>query len=552
MNNPVVTREFYGILRTRKAVVMLLALALSFSLIVLLRWPTDARIDLSGVRSQQVFRIFAYTLLAGVLFVAPAFPAVSIVQEKNSGTLALLLNSPLPPWKIYFGKLGGTLAFASLLLLTSVPAAAACYAMGGVDLQQQVAGLYLVLLLCILECTTLALLVSSCVQSTDSAVRITYGLVFALSVLAIGPHYLLQGQAGWLPHAAWWLRAASPTTAVMQVIGHGDIGLHGLGGAISTLREFCLLSIVGSVLLAVITLSRLNYRLFDRSRSQGRITDDQQVGQRIFRRLMFLVDPQRRKPGIPFYLNPIMVKEFRTRRFGRMHWLLRLVSGCAVLSLLLTLAATTGVVDWGVETIGGFMVLLQVILVVVITPSLSSGLVSAERESGAWELLRMTPLSPFKIVRGKLFSVVWTVALILLATLPGYLVMIYIQPAMWLQVYLVLICLALAAVYTLLVAAAVGSLFPRTASATTSAYVVLIVLFLGPLLIWMGRDAPFSHGLVESVLLTNPTGAALSVIEAPGFSGYELMPLAWWVSAAISLMALLVLSVQTWRVTRPV
>ena len=113
-----------------------------------------------------------------------------------------------------------------------------------------------------------------------------------------------------------------------------------------------------------------------------------------------------------------MVKEFRTRRFGRFHWLLRLIAICAVTSLLLTFAATTGTMDWGVKTIGGLMVLLQVILVVLITPSLAAGLVSNERETGGWEILRMTPMSGFKIVRGKLLSVAWTLVLVLLQRFP--------------------------------------------------------------------------------------------------------------------------------------
>ncbi len=39
------------------------------------------------------------------------------------------------------------------------------------------------------------------------------------------------------------------------------------------------------------------------------------------RRMAYLVDPSRRKAGIPWWLNPVMVKEFRTRKFGRLHWL---------------------------------------------------------------------------------------------------------------------------------------------------------------------------------------------------------------------------------------
>ena len=273
---------------------------------------------------------------------------------------------------------------------------------------------------------------------------------------------------------------------------------------------------------------------------------------RALRRMVYLIDPQRRKSGIAWYLNPVMVKEFRCRRFGRIHWLLRLVALCTVVSMVLTLAATTSTMDWGVATIGGLMVLLQVLLIALITPSLAAGLISVERESGGWDLLRMTPMSSFKILRGKLLSVVWTLALILMSTLPGYLVMIVIEPIMWLQVYMVMICLLLTALFTLALSAAVGSFFARTAAATATAYVVLMILFLGPLLMWLGRDAPFGHTTVQNSLLATPVGAALSVIKAPGFEQYELLPAAWWISGIASGVLLLLLGLQTWRLTRPV
>ncbi len=530
---------------------MLIVMSFVFSLIVLLRWPTDGRVDLSGMRSQQVFRVFAYALLAGVLFVIPAFPAVSFIQEKTKGTLALLLNSPLAGGSIFAGKLIASLMFASLLLLTSLPGAAACYAMGGIDLHSQLGLLYLVLLTCVVQYTTLALLISTFAQSTDAAIRITYAAVFSLAILAIGPYYFLHGKAGIFAQIAAWIRAASPLTNIMEIVGHGAVGPLVLSAGESTLVKFLVLSAVSSLIFIGWGISRLNHKLFDRARSKGHVSDQPRTGWRGFRRLFYLIDPQQRSTGIPFYANPVMVKEFRTRKFGRIQWLLRLVAACAVLSLLLTFAASSGVVDWGVEAIGGFMVLLQITLVVLITPSLAAGLISSERESGGWELLRMTPMSGLKILRGKLLSVVWTVALILLATIPGYIVMVYIKPAMWLQVYLVMICLLLVTIYTICVSTAVGSFFQRTASATTTCYIVLIILFLGPLLIWMGRDAPFSHATVEAALLINPTGAALNIIGAPGFEDYELVPGSWWVSGTISLLALIVLVCQVWRINRP-
>ena len=130
--------------------------------------------------------------------------------------------------------------------------------------------------------------------------------------------------------------------------------------------------------------------------------------------------------------------------------------------------------------------------------------------------------------------------------------MIYIKPTMWLQVQNVLICLLLAALYTVSIGAAVGSLFRKTATATTTCYAVLIILFLGPLLIWMGRDAPFTHEIVQASLAINPTGAALSIIEAPGFQVYELLPTAWWVAGTVSVCALACFGLQVWRIARPV
>ncbi|MCO8124614.1 ABC transporter permease [Stieleria sp. TO1_6] len=549
--NPVVQREFFGILRSPRSFATLLVLSIGFSAAVLMRWPSDATVDLSGSQSLEVFRVFGYGLLAGVVFLVPAFPATSIVNEKNSGTLALLLNSPLRPTSIYFGKLAGVLLFAVLVLLASLPGAAACYAMGGIDLRGGLGLLYLVLALLVFQYATLGMLVSSFAESADAAVRITYSIVLAMFFLTLVPEAFFPGGSGLVGGAARWLRSVSPLPVVMEIMGHGGVGSRGLMGHTGGLA-FIVITLVSSIVFAVITLSRLNYRIFDRSHAQGVITDDRGAMARLTRRLMYVVDPQRRKPGIPWYLNPVMVKEFRCRRFGRSQWLFRLVAVCAVTSMVLTFAAATSVTSWGVETIGGLMVLLQVILVVVMTPSLTSGLISGERDGGGWELLRLTPLSAFKIVRGKLLSVLWTLLLVLMATLPGYLVMIYIRPQMLAQVNLVLICLAWTVIYTLAVSAAVGSLFRYTAVATTVTYVTVMTLFLAPMLVWLGRDAPFGHSTVQNALRLNPVGAALNVIETPGFQNYDLLPAAWWVAGCISAFMFLLFGLQVWRLTRPV
>ena len=551
MLRAVIRRELKSLLRRRRMTVLQCLLVVVFGVMVALRWPTDARVALSGTRSQQVFQLFSYGLLATMSLLLPVFPATSIVQEKKQGTLGLLLNTPLGALRIFLGKLIAILAIAGVILAMSFPAASACYAMGGLSLYGNLIRTYQLLILVAVQYTALGLLISSFANSTDAAVRMTYGAVLFLSVLTLGPHYFFQGTSGPLADVAEILRGLSPFAVLMTLTGTGDAGEQGLMTKVDLLQRFTISSLVTAAVASVWTISRLNHTIFDRNRSAGTISDDQATSVQWLRRMFFLVDPQRRSAGISTLVNPLMVKEFRCRRFGRLHWLLRLVAVCAVLSLGLTYAATAGTLDWGVETIGGIMVVMQVAMVVLITPSLAAGLISSEREGRGWLLLRTTPLSVFSIVWGKLLSVILPLMLILCATLPGYLVMVYIEPGMELQVKRVVVCLIATAVFAMLLSAAVGSLFTRTAPATSAAYGVMLSICTLPLLIWMGRDAPFGHDLVEAALTINPVASALSVIRMPGFQNYTLIPANWWFLGICSFISLLVLIGQTYRITRP-
>lgn len=148
-------------------------------------------------------------------------------------------------------------------------------------------------------------------------------------------------------------------------------------------------------------------------------------------------------------------------------------------------------------------------------------------------------------------SVILTLALVLCATLPGYLIMVYIDPGQWDQVQRVVICLIVTAVFCMLLSAAVGSLFRHTVSAIVSAYTILLLICGVPLLIWLGRDDPFGHAVVETVLKFNPIAAAFSVIRMEGFRDYDLLPFNWWFMGITSLISLIVLFGQTYRVSRP-
>lgn len=549
--NPVLGRELVSLLRTRKALAAQVALALAVAVLIVIRWPAEGVGDLNGAIALQVLRVFGYGLLTALLLVVPAFPATAIVREKVRGTLPLLLNSPMSVAAIYFGKLGGVLGFTGLLLIITLPGAAACDALGGSTSQGGVAFLYIVLIAAAVQVTTLGLLVSSRAQGSDGALRTTYGLVLAICVLPLIPHWLIPRDDPDMALLAAWLGSLSPAPAVMEAVGQGQAGLPGTEYSSGAVTRYLVVSVSLSVICAALTLARLYFTPLDRPRPAGVMTQDRSLGGQLIRRLIFLVDPKRRSGSTSLWMNPVMVKEFRTRRFGRSDWTLRMLALAAILSLALSVLAVVGALGWGIELIGGALVILQTLILVLFVPSLAAGLISAERESGGWGLLRLTPLTPAKIVRGKLYSVAWPVALLLAATLPGYLVLTTVKPELSHQIARVLTCMGLTAIFAVLVAAAASSMFRTTAAATAASYLIVVAVCVAPLLIWMGRDAPFGHRTVETALIINPVAAALRASDTPGFTAYQLLPMNWWLIGSVSVVLFVILIVRTRQLYRP-
>lgn len=524
-----------------------IAVAVLSSLLVLMRWPTDATIDLVSQGSLQVFRPVAFAIAIAIMMLIPAFPATAFVTERRRGTLTLLLNSPTTPLQIYLGKLCSNVLLSMLIFSVSFPALMACFAMGGISIVGHICPLILVLLGMAIQYSAWGLWISIRSQSADASLRSTYAAVLALVVLSIGPTVLVGKLSGVSSFLAHWMTALSPIPALQQITGlqaqAGEIGIS------TGWPEFLIVSCLISIGLAIATLAKLDPLLLDRPRPAGKVLDASKSSW--IRRLTYLVDPKRRKAGIPWWLNPVMVKEFRTRKFGRLHWLLRLVAAGGIVSLLLTVVAATGTVSWGVERIASSMVLMQVALLLLLGPSLGANLISAEVESGGWQLLRASPISPIRIIIGKLMSTVWTLLLLLLATLPGYVVMSYIQPAIGGQVGNVVISLVIAIVLVTSISACVSAFCRTTAVATATSYAILLTLFAGTLLVWLARGKPFGPLLVERTLLFNPAAIALAEMETPGFEQYNLTPLGWYIGIGLSIVCIVILGYRTHRMTRP-
>jgi ABC-type transport system involved in multi-copper enzyme maturation permease subunit len=484
------------------------------------------------------------------MMLVPAFPATSFVTERKKGTLALLLNSPMAPSQIYLGKLTSNVILAMILIAASFPAMAACVAMGGISLRDHIAPLTIVLCTMAVQYSALGLWISLRSTSADGSLRWTYAAILALAVLSIGPLILIGNLPGIFAGVAHWLTAISPVSALQQIAGsQAEAAAVGIQ---TGWIEFVVASIAITCIFAVVTVRKMDPLLLDRARPTGKVISKhggQKAG--MVRRLNYLVDPDNRKSSIPWWLNPVMVKEFRTRKFGRLHWLIRLVAVCAIISLSLTVLASIGTINWGVEKISGPLVLMQLSLMLLVGPSLGANLISSEVENGGWQLLRTTPFSAMRIASGKVMSVVWTMLLVLLATLPGYAVMSFVEPSMSGQIGNVITSLLVAVAMVVSISACVSSFCKTTAVATATSYGVLLSLFAGTLLIWLARGKPFGPIFVERVLLLNPAAAALSELKTDGFAEYDLTPGSWWSGGVLASICLVIFTVRIWRMARP-
>ena len=547
LKNPILQRELIGRLRSPKALIAIALVAIVSCTLVLMRWPREATIDLVSQGSIQVFRPVAYAIAIAIMMLTPAFPATAIVSERRKGTLVLMLNSPTPPWVIYIGKLLANVLLSVLLFSVSLPAIFACYAMGGISIPGNIVPLVLIFLGMAFQYSALGLWVSSRSQSIDASLRWTYGILLGLVVLSIGPTVLvgkLSGLKAWIAQA---LTTLSPIPALQQITGAQ--GQSQSIGIATGWVEFLIMCAVSTLGFALATLYKLQPNMMDRSRDAGKVIEAKQSSW--LRRFSYLVDPNRRKSGIPFWLNPVMVKEFRTRKFGRLHWLLRLIAGGAIVSILLTVVAATGTVNWGVDRIASSMVIMQIGFLLLLGPSLGANLIASEIESGGWQLMRASPISPWRILSGKLLSTFLTLLLLLMATLPGYVMMSYIQPAIGGQVSNVIISLLIATAMVTILSACVSAYSKTSAAATAASYAVLLVLFAGTLLIWLGRGNPFGPVFVERALLLNPAATALAEMKAPGFETFQLIPNGWYVGLSICAAGLVILVLRIARLTRP-
>ncbi len=530
IHNPIIHKEVLSALRTRKATFFQALFLLISAALVWLLWPADGMQAIGGQQAKLILSVLAVGEIILVALFAPAFTAASLTTEQEHNTLESLFTTRLRPWEIATGKMVGSLIFLVLLVLCGVPALAMPFLLGGVDATQVLAVLG-VLLLTAVYLGMIGLLVSSFMHRSYRAIIVTYGVLLFVCLLVAVPAWPLSGNMISRGGAAWqWtlriLASFSPLEAMFSIVFPDSAYSAGS----DVMPDIWQLFIPTSCLVILVTAAILLYRLRrpappPRPREKLKIVERGQISARTF---LFLIDPRKRKKMIRRWQNPVLIKEFRTRPMLQAQWLLRAVGLCLIISILLMMIVSISVIAYTGESGGKFTLLasavatLMIVLLVLVGPAMTSGTICSDRETGVWDMLRMTRLSSWQIVSGKFQASIIPLLLFTLAMLPALLILLYFNLDLWLIVLRVLSVVGMTVLFVATAGMFFSSLFNKTSTATAWTYALLVVLVLLTLLVLLAEDL-FSRRFIQGIFVVNPVAAALKAAGHPAMQKFSLV-----------------------------
>ncbi|MNW51602.1 ABC-2 family transporter protein [compost metagenome] len=237
-------------------------------------------------------------------------------------------------------------------------------------------------------------------------------------------------------------------------------------------------------------------------------------------------------------INPVLDKEFRLRmRTPRSAFsMLAYILVMGLLAMGIIYVATNsgsnqmGRVDAGVSRLIFYALsMAQLVLIAFMTPALTAGVISGEREKQTLNMLLTTQQSSATIILSKLVSSLSFMTLIILATLPVYsIVFLYggVSPEQLILVFLFYL-------FVMLLLGSIGvffsTLFKRTILSVIMTYGVGLIIFLVTGLAYLlalgitqannysTSTTPPPYSWIGFILGLNPAGALISIFE-PSFS----------------------------------
>lgn len=348
-----------------------------------------------------LFNILHFCLAVMLLLISPVTAADAISRERREGTLGLLFLTPLKPREIVLSKLGARLFRVFYFWLMFVPFLMLPMLTGGVPLEQF--ALSIALLVCLLVSGIAVAMIASA-MSTNFAAAVFRALFFSVLVnLTIGacainlPPLLFPATGGFFAQeeAAWVIR--------LFILGPYFILAPGL--ILEWFQQvypskYVIPSLITALIICPLILLRISFWICTRRITRYAEASIETPRQAAFRKRFFtpvlMKDRFRAAMRRKLQNNPFIWLEYRSPSSRASRWGALLGLACIETLLISTNPSLSGLIE--TQT-----VLLWCLLLMITLKSTTS--FQYEKESGAIELILVTPITERKLVVGRLLAV---------------------------------------------------------------------------------------------------------------------------------------------------
>ncbi len=408
MLGPIFTREMVTVPRrsghfpARAALIGLLGILGITTWQATIGFARDATLGETANFGLLLFQIVAFVQLLLTLFFATLSAASAVSQEKDRRTFVLLLLTDMRDYEIVLGKLVGALLPILILLLVSSPVLAMLLLLGGIDPEQVLQAVF-VLLASAIAAGSLGGLVALWKEKTyqSLALSVLFLVLYicvSQGIVVIGP---LFANADWLTVQAW----LDPFVAMRTVLEPPARGWSGIAPAYGFVLTMFLLCVamngVGIWKLRKWNPSGEPIMQREKGAEEAVETDESVAAEK---RAKAHAAPGAVRQVWP---NPILWREIRTLAYGRRPLLVKFAFGI-VLALILYFAVSELNRPGGRPGFAAAYGLVPVaVLSLLLVAAQAVTSITSERDGGALDVLLVTDVSPKEFVFGKLLGVLY-------------------------------------------------------------------------------------------------------------------------------------------------
>jgi len=335
-----------------------------------------------------IFQMIAFLQLLLILFFTLLFSAGSIAQEKDRGTLILLLMTELKDRELVSGKIQSSLLMVYVLLAASIPVCVFLYMLGGIELSQ-IVWMELLCLMTVFATGSWAGLVAFWREKTFQTLAISVlGMVAFLGVVELILSFFSM-QSIVRP----WIAGLNPFRSLYEILNPLSLNMGLQSISVSAWPSLIGLFILGMALKAY-TILRL--RVWNPSRSVYQSASTKEEKEAV----------TTKEKTRQIWSNPIVWREIMTKAYGRKAFVIKLayflLAAFTIWSASTSDAVAEGTLYLGVIPPQGlaFAGIAWLSLVLANTQAVTS--ITSEKDSKTLELLLVTDISAREFVLGKL------------------------------------------------------------------------------------------------------------------------------------------------------